>query len=100
MNVLRNALALTATATLAGSAHAAVTASWGSLQATSSNADIVNPGSVGQPRDRDPRASYAMMDDEQIEFIRLEYDIPAVVEKVKAIRELSDFLGQRLIEGR
>ena len=61
---------------------------------------VVNPGSVGQPRDRDPRASYAIMDDEQIEFIRLEYDINAVVEKVKAIEELSDFLGQRLLEGR
>ncbi len=61
---------------------------------------VVNPGSVGQPRDRDPRASYALMDDEQIEFVRLEYDINAVVEKVKAIDELSDFLGQRLLEGR
>ena len=61
---------------------------------------VVNPGSVGQPRDRDPRASYALMDDEQIEFIRLEYDINAVVEKVKAIDDLSDFLGQRLLEGR
>jgi len=61
---------------------------------------VVNPGSVGQPRDRDPRASYALMDEEQIEFIRLEYDIQAVVEKVKAIDDLSDFLGQRLLEGR
>eukprot|EP00752_Nemacystus_decipiens_P013714 g12167.t1 len=61
---------------------------------------VVNPGSVGQPRDRDPRASYALMDEEKIEFVRLEYDINAVVEKVKAIDELSDFLGQRLLEGR
>lgn len=61
---------------------------------------IVNPGSVGQPRDRDPRASYAIMDDEQVEFVRLEYNVQAVVEKVKAIPDLSDFLGQRLVEGR
>lgn len=61
---------------------------------------VVNPGSVGQPRDRDPRASYALMDDKQIEFIRVEYDVNAVAEKVKAIDELSDFLGQRLLEGR
>ncbi|XAM01373.1 metallophosphoesterase family protein [Phycisphaeraceae bacterium D3-23] len=61
---------------------------------------IVNPGSVGQPRDRDPRASYAIMTDEQVEFVRLEYDVNAVVEKVKAIDDLSDFLGQRLVEGR
>ena len=42
------------------------------------------------------RVSYALMADEQIDFNRPNYDIPAVVEKVKAIDELSDFLGQRL----
>jgi len=38
---------------------------------------IVNPGSVGQPRDGDPRAAYAIYDPEtrQIEFRRLSYDI-------------------------
>ncbi|MEM1355968.1 MAG: metallophosphoesterase family protein [Planctomycetota bacterium] len=61
---------------------------------------IVNPGSVGQPRDRDPRASYAIMDEIGVEFVRLEYDIQSVIEKVKQIDELSDFLGQRLLEGR
>ena len=61
---------------------------------------IVNPGSVGQPRDRDPRASYAIMDEIGVEFVRLEYDIPAVIAKVKQIDELSDFLGQRLLDGR
>jgi len=61
---------------------------------------IVNPGSVGQPRDRDHRASYAIVDDEQVEFIRLEYDIQNVIEKVNATGELSDWLGQRLLEGR
>jgi len=61
---------------------------------------IVNPGSVGQPRDRDPRAAYVVMDDSKVEFVRLEYDIPAVVAKVKQIPELSDFLGMRLLEGR
>jgi diadenosine tetraphosphatase ApaH/serine/threonine PP2A family protein phosphatase len=40
---------------------------------------IVNPGSVGQPRDGDPRAAYALYDPEarQIEFRRVEYDIAA-----------------------
>jgi len=61
---------------------------------------IVNPGSVGQPRDRDPRSSYAILDDEGVEFVRVEYDIEAVVEKIKAIAQLSDFLGMRLLEGR
>jgi len=61
---------------------------------------IINPGSVGQPRDRDPRASYAILHDDRVEFVRLEYDIPAVVKKITAIPDLSDFLGQRLLEGR
>ncbi len=61
---------------------------------------IINPGSVGQPRDRDPRASYALLHEDKVEFVRLEYDIQAVIEKVKRIGELSDFLGLRLLEGR
>ena len=61
---------------------------------------IINPGSVGQPRDRDPRASYAIVHEDRVEFVRLEYDVPAVVKKITAIPDLSDFLGQRLLEGR
>lgn len=36
---------------------------------------VVNPGSVGQPRDGDPRAAYAMLDNGRLEFRRVEYDI-------------------------
>mgnify|MGYP001946589005 CR=1 FL=1 len=61
---------------------------------------IINPGSVGQPRDRDQRASYAILHDDRVEFVRLEYDVYAVVDKVTRIPELSDFLGMRLLEGR
>lgn len=91
---------------------------------------IVNPGSVGQPRDLDPRSSYCILDDgagadfqrvEQngdippgagrrsppkgpsdphVEFFRLEYDVNAVVEKIHAVPQLSDWLGERLKEGR
>jgi diadenosine tetraphosphatase ApaH/serine/threonine PP2A family protein phosphatase len=61
---------------------------------------IVNPGSVGQPRDRDPRASYAVLHDNRVEFVRIEYPVEVVIEKVKAIPDLHDFLGQRLLEGR
>jgi len=41
---------------------------------------VVNPGSVGQPRDRDPRASYAIFDDEQNtwDYRRVEYDVETV----------------------
>ncbi len=63
---------------------------------------IINPGSVGQPRDLDPRSSYAILDDEPktVEFFRLDYDIEAVREKIHAIPELSNWLGDRLLEGR
>ncbi|MCC7145270.1 MAG: metallophosphoesterase family protein [Phycisphaeraceae bacterium] len=61
---------------------------------------IINPGSVGQPRDRDPRASYVVLDGDEVEFVRLEYDIQAVIDKIKQIPELSDFLGLRLLDGR
>ncbi len=47
---------------------------------------IVNPGSVGQPRDHDPRASYAIYAPEnQIwEVRRVEYDIKAVQKRIRA----------------
>lgn len=61
---------------------------------------IINPGSVGQPRDLDPRASYAILEDERVEFFRLEYDVQSVVDKIRAVKELSDWLGERLLEGR
>lgn len=47
---------------------------------------LINPGSVGQPRDRDPRASYALYDPEAgtIEIRRIEYDIAATKAKIEA----------------
>ncbi len=36
---------------------------------------IINPGSVGQPRDEDVRASYCIISSEGIQFIRVNYDI-------------------------
>lgn len=61
---------------------------------------VVNVGSVGQPRDFDPRASYAIIHADRIEFVRLEYDIDVTVKKIKAIPQLADWLGDRLYEGR
>jgi diadenosine tetraphosphatase ApaH/serine/threonine PP2A family protein phosphatase len=45
---------------------------------------ILNPGSVGQPRDHDPRAAYAIlnMDDFIWEWRRVEYDIQSVQERM------------------
>ncbi|QWR78758.1 metallophosphoesterase family protein [Candidatus Magnetomonas plexicatena] len=36
---------------------------------------IINVGSVGQPRDNDPRAAYAIVNDDTVEIVRVEYDI-------------------------
>lgn len=45
---------------------------------------MLNPGSVGQPRDHDPRASYAIFDSEEKlwQNFRVEYDIKSVQEKI------------------
>lgn len=65
---------------------------------------IINVGSVGQPRDHDPRASYVVMHHDdgamKFEFVRLEYDVAKTAEKIKGTAELSDWLGDRLYEGR
>lgn len=46
---------------------------------------IVNPGSVGQPRDRDPRAAYAILDTQSMlwDYRRTIYDIAAVQARMK-----------------
>lgn len=61
---------------------------------------IINVGSVGQPRDLDPRASYVIVDNNTVQFIRLPYDVEACAKKIKAIPQLSDWLADRLMEGR
>ncbi|HHN78014.1 MAG TPA: metallophosphoesterase [Phycisphaerales bacterium] len=61
---------------------------------------VINVGSVGQPRDNDPRASYAILHDGAVEFVRLPYDIDATANKIKSIPELHDWLGDRLYDGR
>jgi len=45
---------------------------------------VVNPGSVGQPRDGDPRASYAIYDSEtkEINLYRVVYDVSATQTKM------------------
>ncbi|MEO1008680.1 MAG: metallophosphoesterase family protein [Planctomycetota bacterium] len=60
---------------------------------------IVNVGSVGQPRDKDPRASYAVLHEDRVEFFRVEYDVAQAANRIKAIAELDDYLGDRLFAG-
>jgi predicted phosphodiesterase len=61
---------------------------------------LFNPGSVGQPRDRDPRAAYAILDLQQNELalVRVEYDIWLTHERMKAAG-LPAYLGDRLLRG-
>ena len=62
---------------------------------------IVNPGAVGQPRDGDPRASYAVFDSDArtITHHRVEYDIAATQEKMRG-HNLPQYLVDRLPLGR
>ncbi len=60
---------------------------------------IINVGSVGQPRDGDPRACYAIIDDEKIEIIRVPYDIMSVQNKMRK-EHLPYALIERLSIGR
>jgi predicted phosphodiesterase len=61
---------------------------------------MVNVGSVGQPRDGDPRSCYVLLDDNVVRFRRIEYPLEETIEKIYAISELDNFLGDRLREGR
>lgn len=62
---------------------------------------VANPGSVGQPRDGDPRAAYAIVDTEaaSISFHRVEYALDVTQEKMRAAG-LPLFLAERLSRGR
>ena len=44
---------------------------------------VLNPGSVGQPRDGDPRCSYAIIENGRVELRRVAYDIDATLTQMK-----------------
>lgn len=61
---------------------------------------IINVGSVGQPRDGDPRACYVLArEDGSFSFRRIPYDIEVTAEKIYRSRGLPSSLGERLFEG-
>ncbi len=62
---------------------------------------LLNPGSIGQPRDADPRAGFAIADLEHqiVEFWRVPYDIAAVQSRMRSAG-LPEPLVQRLAVGR
>jgi diadenosine tetraphosphatase ApaH/serine/threonine PP2A family protein phosphatase len=65
---------------------------------------IINPGSVGQPRDGDPRASYVIYDSDLggFEFRRVAYNVAEVQRKIQMYglpREVAELLAARLATG-
>jgi predicted phosphodiesterase len=61
---------------------------------------LINPGSVGQPRDRNPKASYAIYDADEgvVHFDRVAYDVQATRRKIQRAG-LPAMLGDRLVVG-
>lgn len=61
---------------------------------------LINPGSIGQPRDGDPRSSFLVYDsrDMTVEFHRVAYDIQAVYDAI-VTEGLPPHLGRRLFLG-
>ncbi len=72
----------------------------GDMLVLGDNRLIINPGSVGQPRDRDPRASYAIFDADEMMLrnYRVTYDVTATQEKMEN-SDLTDFLVSRIAWG-
>lgn len=62
---------------------------------------LVNPGSVGQPRDGDPRAAYALVDTEAgtLSPYRVAYDVPEAQRRIRVVG-LPEGLARRLTAGR
>jgi len=62
---------------------------------------LINPGSVGQPRDGDPRAAYATYDSDAraVVYHRVTYDVAAAQQKIYDAG-LPPYLGERLALGR
>ena len=63
---------------------------------------MINVGSVGQPRDENPRACYIILDtgENTVQYHRVEYDVELTRQKIHAIADLDNMLGDRLLTGR
>jgi predicted phosphodiesterase len=72
-----------------------------SLEIDPQCAYLINPGSVGQPRDGDPRAAYAVFDSEfqRVDYHRVEYDVAGAQRKIH-LAGLPPILADRLSVGR
>ena len=61
---------------------------------------FVNVGSVGQPRDSDNRACYAVLEDHQVTWYRVPYDFQKTADKILRTGVLSEVLARRLAMGK
>jgi diadenosine tetraphosphatase ApaH/serine/threonine PP2A family protein phosphatase len=59
---------------------------------------LLNPGSVGQPRDGDPRAAWLLLDEDRASFRRVAYDVGATQAEIRELG-LPDMLASRLAHG-
>ena len=60
---------------------------------------IINVGSVGQPRDGNPKSCYVTIEDNMVRYHRVAYDAQSVCDRILKIPQLDPFLGQRLLAG-
>jgi diadenosine tetraphosphatase ApaH/serine/threonine PP2A family protein phosphatase len=61
---------------------------------------FVNVGSVGQPRDSDNRACYALLEEHQVTWFRVPYDFQKTADKILRTGALSEVLARRLAMGK
>ncbi len=60
---------------------------------------LINVGSVGQPRDKDPRACYLVYTGTAVHYRRVEYDIGTTAALIRENHRLSERLASRLFKG-
>jgi diadenosine tetraphosphatase ApaH/serine/threonine PP2A family protein phosphatase len=61
---------------------------------------LVNPGSVGQPLDGDPRAAYALVDGTSVDQRRIEYDHLSVAAGLRALGSWAEPFADRIERAR
>jgi diadenosine tetraphosphatase ApaH/serine/threonine PP2A family protein phosphatase len=62
---------------------------------------LINIGSVGQPRDRNPEAAFGILDTEPLRYTlrRVTYDVAKTQKKIRTTGVLPTFLADRLATG-
>lgn len=80
---------------------AVMAAKLGVLSVRAGNRYLINPGSVGQPRDENPRLSFGLFDTDAFTYenVRVPYDTEGAAEKIRAAG-LPDSLARRLLKGK